>query len=133
MKISPEKQDLMESVQQKKAPTGTNIRAHYFQSYWYDYYDLRSSRPKNVSPEVMSPEILSQVPRNAELCGSKFYHAQKGIQWFRPVTSSPRYSSPLKEPGSPPKTIEFAPCTSGSCLSTSVNTLTFFCLCLLEV
>lgn len=44
----------------------------------------------------------------------------RGIQWFRPVTSSPRYSSPLKEPGSPPKTIEFA-----SCLSTSVNTLTF--------
>ena len=67
----------MESVQQKKASTGTNIRAHYFQSYWYDYYDLRSSRPKNISPEVMSPEILSQVPRNAELCGSKFYHAQK--------------------------------------------------------
>ena len=77
MKISPEKQDLMENVQQKKASTGTNIRAHYFQSYWYDYYDLRSSRPKNISPEVMSPEILSQVPRNAELCGSKFYHAQK--------------------------------------------------------
>ena len=61
----------------KKASTGTNIRAHYFQSYWYDYHDLRSSRPKNISPEVMSPEILSQVPRNAELCGSKFYHAQK--------------------------------------------------------
>ena len=52
-------------------------KAHYFQSYWYDYYDLRSSRPKLISPEVMSPEILSQVPRNAELCGSKFYHAQK--------------------------------------------------------
>ena len=32
---------------------------------------------KNISPEVMSPEILSQVPRNAELYGSKFYHAQK--------------------------------------------------------
>ena len=25
----------------------------------------------------MSPKILSQVPRNAELYGSKFYHAQK--------------------------------------------------------
>ena len=60
-------------------------------------------------------------------------HRENGRWWFRPVTSSPRYSSPLKEPGSPPKTIEFAPCTSGSCLSTSVNTLTFFCLCLLEV
>ena len=32
---------------------------------------------KKISPEVMSPEILSQVPRNSELCGSKFYHAQK--------------------------------------------------------
>ena len=47
-------------------------------------------------------------------------NAAIGIQWFRPVTSSPYYSSPLKEPGSPPKTIEFAPCTSGSCLSTSL-------------
>ena len=61
-------------------------------------------------------------------------NAAIGIQWFRPVTSSPYYSSPLKEPGSPPKTIEFAPCTSGSCfLLVYVSTLTFFCLCLLEV
>ena len=32
---------------------------------------------KNISPEVKCPEILSQVPRNAELYGSKFYHAPK--------------------------------------------------------
>ena len=32
-----------------------------------------------MSPEirVMSPEIFSQVARNAESCGSKFYHAQQ--------------------------------------------------------
>ena len=32
---------------------------------------------KNISPEVKCPEILSQGPRNAELYGSKFYHAPK--------------------------------------------------------
>ena len=26
---------------------------------------------------VMSPEIFSQIARNAESCGSKFYHAQQ--------------------------------------------------------
>ena len=43
-----------------------------------NFYGLRSSRPKVVSPEirVMSREMFSQVARDAVLCGSKFYHAQ---------------------------------------------------------
>ena len=38
---------------------------------------LRSSRSKSDKSvwQVMSPEIESQVARNAELCGSNFYHA----------------------------------------------------------
>ena len=32
---------------------------------------------KSHESRVMSPEIISQVARNAELCGSKFYHAQQ--------------------------------------------------------
>ena len=44
----------------------------------YGQVARESSRPK-LSPEirVMSPEIFSQVARNAESCGSKFYHAQQ--------------------------------------------------------
>ena len=77
------------------------------------------------------PEILDYLDNkfnipddgvNSDIKGldEEDFDEEKGIQWFRLVTSSPRYSSPLKEPGSPPKTIEFAPCTSGSCLSTSL-------------
>ena len=32
---------------------------------------------KSPDIRVMSPEMFSQVARNAELCGSKFYHAQQ--------------------------------------------------------
>ena len=32
---------------------------------------------KSHESRVMSPEIISQVARNTELCGSKFYHAQQ--------------------------------------------------------
>ena len=33
----------------------------------------RSSLAKVISHEVMSPDVFSQVARNAELCGLKFY------------------------------------------------------------
>ena len=61
--------------------------------------------------------FLSPLSLQSLFAGERFgmvqQHLQRdGIQWFRPVTSSPRYSSPLKERGSPPKTIEFARLTT---------------------
>ena len=51
---------------------------------------LRPCCPKVILAEVLSPEIFSQVTRNAELCQLNFYHAQQHPNIFLALVLSQR-------------------------------------------